>query len=280
MKPQKVITIIAVILLVIIISIASFFGIYKKDEYRIINEVPNYILGMEFKNSRTVNFTVDKSVESTIYDKDGNEVTEKKDGIEYTEENGYTTVENKANSDEILTQDNYKLSKKILKDRMNALQTEQYIIRQDTNTGNIQIEMTEDDNTETIISNLAQKGVFQLTDNETKEVLLDNSNVENSKVVYSQTNSGNSVYLQIKFNKEGKEKLEEISKKYIETTSQVENDKGELEDKTETKEVAIVFDGQTYRTTYFGDTITDGTLNISIGTSSDPATLQQYARNC
>ena len=106
-KQQKIITIIAVILLVVIITLASFVGIYKKQEYKVANVVPNYILGMEFTGSRVVDLSVDTSVESTtIYDKDGNEVTEKEDGVEYTEENGYTTVENKVNSDDVLTQNN------------------------------------------------------------------------------------------------------------------------------------------------------------------------------
>ncbi len=280
MKPQKVITIITVILLVIIISSASFFGIYKKEEYKVANRVPEYILGMEFTNSRTVNFEVDRTVESTtIYDKDGNEITEKQEGIEYTEENGYTTVENKVNSDEVLTQDNFKLSKQIFRNRLNLLGADQYYIKQDTDNGNIQIEMTEDDNTDSIISNLSQKGVFELTDSETNEVLLDNSYIENSKVVYGQTDTGNTVYLQIKFNKDGKKKLEEISKQYVSTTTQVANEEGELEDNTDTKEVAIVFDGETYRTTYFGDTITDGTLNVSIGTGTDSETIRKYAES-
>lgn len=279
MKPQKVITIFTVILLVIIISSASFFGIYKKEEFKVANRVPKYILGMEFTNSRIINFEVDRTVESTtIYDKDGNEVTEKQKGIEYTEENGYTTVENKVNSDEVLTQDNFKLSKQIFINRLNVLGADQYYIKQDDD-GKIQIEITEDDNTDSIISNISQKGVFELKDNETNEVLLNNSYIENSKVVYGQTDTGNTVYLQIKFNKDGKEKLEQISKQYISTTTQVTNEKGELEDKTETKEVAIVFDGQTYRTTYFGDTITDGTLNIAIGGGSDSTTLQQYIKS-
>ena len=137
--------------------------------------------------------------------------------------------------------------------------------------------MTENDNTDSIISILSQKGVFELTDSETNEVLLDNSYIENSKVVYGQTDTGNTVYLQIKFNKDGKKKLEEISKQYVSTTTQVANEEGE--DNTDTKEVAIVFDGETYRTTYFGDTITDGTLNVSIGTGTDSETIRKYAES-
>lgn len=242
MKAQKVITIITVILLVVIITLASFLGIYRKEEYRVSNKVPDYILGMEFTNSRIVNFKVSDE-----------------------------------NSNEVLIPDNYNLSKNILKNRLNALRAEQYNIREDASTGNIQVQMTENDDTQTIISNLAQRGAFELKDNETNEVLLSNSDIDDSKVVYGQTETGNTVYLQIKFNKEGAKKLQEISQKYVATTAQVANENGELEDKEETKEVAIVFDGETYRTTYFGDTITDGTLNVAMGTGSDAATLNQYA---
>lgn len=243
MKAQKVITIITIILLVVIITLASFLGIYKKEEYRVSNKVPDYILGMEFTNSRIVNFKVSDE-----------------------------------NNNEVLTPDNYNLSKNILKNRLNALRAEQYNIREDASTGNIQVQMTENDDTQTIISNLAQRGAFELKDNETNEVLLSNSDIDDSKVVYGQTETGNTVYLQIKFNKEGAKKLQEISQKYVSTTTQVANEEGKLEDTTETKEVAIVFDGETYRTTYFGDTITDGTLNVAMGTGSDAATLNQYAK--
>lgn len=242
MKAQKVITIITIILLVVIITLASFLGIYKKEEFRVSNKVPDYILGMEFTNSRIVDFKVSDE-----------------------------------NNNEVLTPDNYNLSKKILKNRLNALKAEQYNIREDASTGNIQVQMTENDDTQTIISNLAQRGAFELKDNETNEVLLTNNDIDNSKVVYGQTETGNTVYLQIKFNKEGAKKLQEVSQKYVATTAQVANENGELEDQEETKEVAIVFDGETYRTTYFGDTITDGTLNVAMGTGSDASTLNQYA---
>lgn len=280
MKQQKIITIIAVILLVVIITLASFVGIYKKQEYKVANVVPNYILGMEFTGSRVVDLSVDTSVESTtIYDKDGNEVTEKEDGVEYTEENGYTTVENKVNSDDVLTQNNYNISKNLLKERLKKLGAQQFNIKLDNNTGSMQIEMTEDDNTDSILSNATQRGIFELTDSETNEVLLDNSYIKNTKVVYGQTESGNTVYMQIKFNKDGQKKLEEVSNTYVSTTTQVENEDGELEDQTDTKNVSIVFDGQTYQTTYFGETISDGTLNIAMGQGSDSSTLQKYINN-
>lgn len=277
MKAKKIITIITIILLVIIITLASFIGIYKKQEYKVSNIVPKYLLGMEFKDSRIIEFKVDNAVKSTtIYDKDGNEIKEKQEGIEYTEENGYKIVETKVNDDGILTENNYNVSKQILEKRLKSLGIDQYLVRKDSNNGTIQINIPESKNTQDVISILSQKGIFEIKDNETNEVLLNNSFIKNTKVVYGQTESGNTVYLQIKFNDEGKQKLQDISQKYISSTVQKENEEGKLEETSETKEVAIVFDGQTYRTTYFGETINDGTLNIALGLASDTETLNQY----
>lgn len=277
MKAHKIITITTIILAIIIISVASFGGIYKLKEYKVVNVIPNYLLGMEFKNSRVVNFTVsDEIAETKIYDKDGNEVTEKQDGVEYTEENGYKTIETKVNSDESLNTSNYKASKKILENRIKNLKVEQYVIKSDENNGNIQLEIPENDDTDEILAVLAQKGIFELQDSETKEVLLNNSNIKNASVVYGQTETEVSVYLQIKFNKEGTKKLEEISKKYIQTTEEQTNEDGETEEKEVTKEVSILFDGQEYRTTYFGDTIKDGTLNVAMGSGADSASIENY----
>ena len=277
MKAHKIITIITIILAIIIISIASFEGVYKLKEYKVVNVVPDYLLSMEFKNSRVANFIISDEVSETkIYDKDGKEVTEEQEGIEYTEENGYKTVETKVNSEESLNVSNYKLSKKIIEKRLKDIKAEQYTIKLDESNGNIQLEIPENEDTDEILAVLAQKGVFELQDSETKEVLLNNSNIKNAAVVYGQTESGVSVYLQIKFDKEGTSKLEEISKKYIKTTEQQTNEAGETEDKEVTKEVSIVFDGQEYRSTYFGDTISDGTLNVAMGSGKDSASVENY----
>ncbi len=276
MKAQKIITIITIIIIILIICMASFLGIYKKGEYSVKNIVPSYILGMEFEGGRIVDFEVDDTVESTtIYDEDGNEVTEEEDGVEYTEENGYTIVENKVNSDDVLTQENYELCKEILIKRLNALGAEQYYIRQ-SEDGNIQIELTEDDNTDDIIYYLQSLGTFELIDSETEEVLLDNSYIKTTNVVYGQSDTQTTVYLQIEFNKEGKEKLKEISEIYVSTTTETTNEDGETEETETTKNVSILFDGETYDETYFGETITDGTLNIQIGYSSDTDILNEY----
>lgn len=277
MKLQKIITIISIILLIVIITLASFLGIYKKQDYKVSNVVPDYILGMEFANSRVLNFRINQAVESTtIYDSEGNEVTEKEEGVEYTEENGYKVVENKVNPDDVLNKENYKKSKSILLDRLSKLGVEQYTVKLDEESGNIQIEMTEGTSTEDAMSTLAQRGKFEILDAETHEVLLDNSSVKAAKVAYGQTASGVSVYLQIQFNKEGKAKLEEISNTYIETVQEVTDENGETKEETVTKNVEVALDGEAYRTTYFGETIKDGNLSVMVGSASNSSDLQDY----
>lgn len=277
MKSQKIITIISIILLIVIITLASFLGIYKREDYKVSNVVPDYILGMEFTNSRVLNFRVNDSIKSTtIYDSEGNEITEKEEGVEYTEENGYKVVENKANPDDVLTKENYKKSKSILQNRLNKLGVEQYNIKQDENSGNIQIEMIEGNSTDDAMGVLAQRGKFEILDAETKEVLLDNNSVKTAKLAYGQTSSGVSVYLQIKFNKEGQAKLEEISNTYVETKQEVTDENGETKEETSTKNVEVAFDGETYRTTYFGETIKDGNLSVMIGSATNSADLQTH----
>ena len=90
MKAQKVITVITVTILVAILAVASFIGVYKLKDYRVRNVVPEYKYGKQFSKSREVRLIVDETLtETKIYDKDGNEVLNPEDGVEYTEENGY-----------------------------------------------------------------------------------------------------------------------------------------------------------------------------------------------
>lgn len=274
MKSNKIVTIISILLLTVVIIIASFFGIYKLKEYKVVNIVPNFLLGMEFNDRRVVNFDVDTSIETKIYDQDGN-LVEEEEGIEYTKESGYNIVEEKVNSEEVLNKENYKKSQKILEKRLKVASVGEYIIRKDDN-GNFEIEIPENDKTDEIVSSLAQRGEFTIVDEETEELLLDNSNIKDVKIAYGQNTTGTTVYMQLEFDKEGSKKLNEMSKVYIETTSQEENEDGELEEVTTKKNIVMLLDGETYGKTYFGEEITNGVLNLTVGTSSGTQELQEY----
>lgn len=123
MKAYKTLTVITIILTIALITAVSIFGIYKQKEYKVSNILPDYTLGMEFNKGITLNLEVDTSIASeTIYDKNG-KVVESKEGKEYKEKDGYTTVEEKVNPDEILNKENFAKSKSIILSRLNSLRS-------------------------------------------------------------------------------------------------------------------------------------------------------------
>lgn len=255
------------ILIIIAICLISFVGIYKKDRGQMVSIVPDYKLSMNLSGSRTARLINDFTKE-VIYDSEGNVATDgtNEDG---TLKEGYTKKDEKVNKDEVLTKENYELSKEIIEKRLKANNVSDYILRQNTEDGSIMVEISEDENTNSLISDLTYLGSFEIVDSETKEVLIDNSGIKRAKAVYSDGNSGTTVYLSIEFNKEGTKKFEEITKTY---TSSV-NDEGT----TVTKKVTLNLDGQQLTETYFSEVITNGILQLSIGSvSTDSKTIQSY----
>jgi len=244
MKNQKTITIVTILLLIALITLASFVGIYKREEYKVVNKTPKFKLGMEFTNRRLVNLQVPEKADDS------------KENIEYT-------------------QDDYIKAEKIIKERLKNLKVDEYKVSLDKSNGNIQIRIPENDETDEIIYYLTQSGSFELKDSKTNEVLIDSSTIQNAKVVYGQLETGTGIYVQIKFNKDGKQKLEEISKIYVKTTPE-NNSKEETSEDENTKKVAVYLNGEEHNETYFGQVLTDGVLNIIMGSASDNTTLQQY----
>lgn len=291
-KEEGKIKIIIAILIVILISLISFVGIYIKKNGNYSDIIEDYKLAMELEGNRTVILKPDDSTETITKDSEGNVVENPTE--DQTEENGYTTEEVPVNSEEILNKENFKKVKKIVQDRLNEYKFEEYFIRQDVDTGNIVLELAENDSTDDVLSVLNQQGKFEIKDSTSKEVLMDNSMIKKAQVLYNTTTSGTSVYLNIEFTKEGKEKLEQISNDYktIETSSeetQESTESGEAEEsenaensnetQEEQKEIIMEIDGETIITTSFDDPITNGQIQLTVGQASkDTDTLQGYIK--
>lgn len=277
MKTLKRIEIIAILLFVTIIIFASFFGVYKKEDFRTVNLIKDYNLGMQFTDRRVLKMTVSTEEKEIIYDLEGNIVQD--DGkTEYTEDNGYKTENVKVNKDEVLTLENYKSAKKILKNRLKGMQVGEYNIGLNEETGEMSVELQETDGVEEIIGHIKQQGEFTIIDEETKEVLLDKNDVKSAKVVYGasdETGTSTTVYLQIDFNEDGAKKLEEISKIYVKKEHVHDESEEEHEHEDETKYVSIVLDGTTLKSTYFGETMSTGILYVSMAQGSDNETITQ-----
>lgn len=258
---------ILIVLVIILVSLLSFTGIYVKDKNTYKNFIPDYKFGVDLYGYRNIVVKVNDSTETKNYDEEGNLI---KETIDEDKSKIAKTIEEPVNSEESLTIDNYQAVEDTIIKRLNYLKVEGYQIKCDENTGRIYIEVPEDDNTDYIAQYCVTKGEFKILDNDTDEVLLSNADLKETKIQYSATSSGTTVFLTIEFNKDAAEKLKNISNTYVSSKDADGNDT--------TKKIKMTIDDETVVSTYFEEEIDNGIIQLSIGTSSDSSTLQTYFR--
>ena len=300
MKKNSVLKILVIIVAVILISLISFVGIYKQKHGVMENILPDYLLGKDISGYRMVTLKVDETTdeeadESTKEENATSDENNEDTNTANTEENTNSVAENENNTvdentantntennseqaekedsnENILTKDNFEKSKEIIQDRMKYANIGEYNIRVSEEDGTITLELPENTRTDEVLQYLTLKGDFTIIDSDTKEVLLSKNDLKDATIMYYPESTGTTVYLSINFNSEGTKKLEGITKKYIETT----DENGESTKKT----ITMQLDGQELLTTYFGETISNGQLQISIGNSTKDATeLNDYINN-
>lgn len=280
-KRERIIKIITACLIAILISMIGFVGIYTQKQNQMKNQIKDYDLSMDLKGARILSIKPKEDKETIIKDTEGNKITEELTDEQITEK-GYTKEEVNKNAEK-LTKENFEKTKTIIQKRLKNMGIENYIIRLNEETGEIFIELEENTETDTIVSNIGATGKFEIQDSETKEVLLDNSDIKLVDVRYNTAETGTDVYLNIQFDKEGKNKLTEITENYktINTTSEntttkntttenttTENTTSESETTEAQKKVVIKIDDEEVTTTSFDNIIRTGSLQLTVGKSS------------
>lgn len=283
-----------VLVIIITFSIISFLGLYQKNSGVWSDLLTEYNLGMELEGYRELQFSLDTTEEDKeVYvDDDGNILGYVEDGTETSEDTSISLVEEetteettdesaseetttdeseeeyktetrtiKANEDDAITIQNFDLTKDIIQKRLKNIENLEYNIRIDNVTGNLVVEVPDDDNISTVEALIESKGEFDIIDYQTGIVLLDNDNLSDVQVITSSDDDGYQLYLQITLDKEGSEKISEISKTYVETT----DESGE----TSTQYISVRFEGEVLLSTYFGEEITGGTLTIPVGDATE-----------
>lgn len=263
-KTLKLLGKISVVVIILLLSLISFVGIYVKDKNAMKNVIPEYKLGTDLYGARNILVKVDDSTTTKKYDSDGNLVENSSDEDENNE--NITEVEEKVNSDELRTAENYETVKNIIEARLKYMKVEDYLLRFDESTGNISLEVPENSSTDYIAQYTITKGEFKIVDNDTSEVLLSNADLKEAKVQYSTSTSGTTVYLTIEFNKDAVEKLKNISNTYISSK--------DAEGNTTTKKIKMTLDGSTIISTYFQEEISTGIIQLSMGTSTNTSEIQ------
>lgn len=299
MKKVKILTI---VLVIVLISMISAFGLYTTVQNRMEDQVKDYVYAMDLNGARNIRLTVNTDSEEVIKDSEGKIVdSEEELTDEQLKEKGYTKESVANNSQEILTKENYEKTKKILENRFKEQGIEEYEISVNEENGEFLIKIPENKNTDKVVSNLNTVGKFEIIDSETKEVLMNNDDLKEAKVMYgasSTSSNGTTVYLDMEFTKEGTKKLENISNTYkkveeeqnTNTSEETDNSNRTTNEETNTeaneseenaekeKQITMKLDEQEMLTTSFDETIKTGTLQLSIGASeTDSKTLQGYA---
>ena len=281
MKERKL-KLITEILAIIVICLISFVGIYTKNANRMENQVKDYDLSKDLKGYRELVFKVSDATE--VLDSNGKVVG---NTDEYTdssiETNSYQKTENKINANEDLTKENYEKAKSIIEKRLKSLNVEDYNLSLDEENGNIYLQIPENSDTDHTVSNILQVAKFEIKDqDDTSNVLVTNDDLKKISAVYNTTSSGTTVYLQIEFNKNGKNILKQISTgdyatdenltnttntttntSENENTNSNENKSSEEETKTQ-KKIILSIDNNDMITTSFDTKIEDGVIDLSM----------------
>ena len=289
----KKLAVVAIILLVVTISVIAFVGVYMQDTNKLSNVVADYTYSTEFEGNREYKFVLDTKEESKeVYINNEGKIcgevlseTEENTDVEVVPETENTTVEEKddtivegytkesrvikSNDESVLTQESYKKSRSIIENRLKDLEVNQYYTRLDEVTGNLVVELPDDEDANFLYEVINSKGEFAITDSQNGLELMNNSHLKNAKVGVSADTNGYKVYLQLDFNKEGKEILKNIRNEYVEkeletvyTNSEKPDDA--QEPKTEINYIDIKLDNQILKKIYFNEKSPSSYIEIPI----------------
>lgn len=285
MKAIRNLKVTLVVLIVVLISVISFGGIYYVNKGEMKNRLPDYVLGSSIKGYRHITLVASEST-----NEDENNTNSTSNTTENTTENATenNTTENAVNttnttSENVNTASNYKKSANIIKRRLKVLNIDNYNVTCDESTGRIVVDLPEDDKTDIILSDLTEVGKFTIEDSEIGEVLLDNGDVKSVK--FGQPNTGtsssSSLIMGIEFNSKGTKKFRNITKEYqnelaensteesntTNSTNTTENSTDSSEKKD--KKVKIKIDDAEILTTDFSEVIDNGVLTLTVGNAND-----------
>ena len=300
MKGKKL-KLITEILAIFVICLVSFVGIYTKNTNKMENKVKNYELSKDLKGYRELVFKVSDATE--VLDSSGKVVGNTDNYTDSTiESNSYQKSENKINDDADLTEENYEKAKTIIEKRLKSLKVQDYNLSLNKENGDIYLQIPENSETDHTVSNILQVANFEIKDSEdTSNILVTNEDLKKVSAMYNTTTSGTTVYLQIEFNKNGKNILKNLStgeyktdENLTNTTNSTDNTTSEDENNTSTseentssdenkentntdsenntsseenkaqKKIILSIDSNDMITTSFDDPIEDGIIDLSM----------------
>ena len=298
---KSIISLIILILIMLLLIILGVFGIYSDFGTEIASKMPAYKYSDIFTPYDEYVLTPSASViETDAYvDKDGKTVRrvpqkdalgdvelskdneenkkneeEKPEQITPDEEVKEYKIEKRKiadNPEEVLTEDNYKISKNMIEGYLKAANISEYKIKENEKTGQIIVSVPEtkkianltsdpitDEKSDTqraksVESILSTTGSFEVKDSITGKVYLTEKHIKEAKANIYQ---GYGVILDIKLNDEGKKILSDVSRKYV----QEEKDGKKYE-----KKATVTVAGMELVKATFAEPMDEGLMQINLG---------------
>lgn len=298
---KSIISLIILILVMLLLIILGVFGIYSDFGTEIASKMPAYKYSDIFTPYDEYVLTPSASViETDAYvDKDGKTVRrvpqkdalgdvelskdneenkkneeEKPEQISPDEEVKEYKIEKRKiadNPEEVLTEDNYKISKNMIEGYLKAANISEYKIKENEKTGQIIVSVSEtkkianltsdpitDETSDTqraksVESILSTTGSFEVKDSITGKVYLTEKHIKEAKANIYQ---GYGVILDIKLNDEGKKILSDVSRKYV----QEEKDGKKYE-----KKATVTVAGMELVKATFAEPMDEGLMQINLG---------------
>ena len=290
MKKENSLKIILAVLTIVLICLVSFGGIYVKDKNTMKNILPDYVLGMDLKNTKIVKLDVATDSEDVASE----EVISEED----TQETAETTENN--STENVNTKENYKKSKKIIEQRIKLAGIEQYSVRLDEGSGSIVIELPEsvdennleeiwaegkfeityvkksasttenqevEENADTSTENeegTVEEETTDETSQEEKTVIADNGSVKDAKAYIDETyvsyGVGTVARLDITFKSDAIKKFKELKNSLPASTSE--------DDETNQNTIQITINGETpidFTESEFLEKAVNGTISLYVG---------------
>ena len=317
-KNLKKIRTLAILIVAVLLAIVAFCGVYFKTSGIWLNKLPDFNYGMELSGMRELRFKLDDSEEEKeVYidsagniagevindseDENSSEISlvqdeTTSDGETNAEEKddnipeGYSIEKRtiKVNEDSAINEENFEKAKRIIQKRLEN-STYEYNIRLDNQTGELIIEVPDNDEVEEVETLVTTVGKIEIIDAQNGLVLLDDSGIKNAVSTYNTTTeNGYQGYLVLNYDKKSAEKLKEISNKYVEvkneeenaenTEQNVENTETETAETEETNEssepqttinyIQLKLDNQALLKTYFGQELANGMIQIPVGSAT------------
>ena len=212
MKKNYTLKLVLAMLVVVLVSLVSFVGVYKGK-----NLLKEYSLGKDFSQRKVASYSVVEPVSTETQSNEQTEAANTENATGEGENNQENSENNTEKKEEPLTQEqktkNYNEAKNNIFKRLTAMKSGEFDIRLNETTGKMVVEVPSDINS-TYLSEIVSKGKVQIKNSESSDVIAEGKVFSNAEAILDKTSYEKTVIkLNMEFTKDVAKKIRDIETK-------------------------------------------------------------------